>query len=226
MFLFLPYILEMPLCTYYYSKVFAHLAAAFGIAAGSAAFSNVGNRVSRSPIINIIIMFIIGIASLLIMFWSQPGGIIKYACFGLFAFIMGQSIKPFIKTLEHTQRLVRVLSMTVGLFVGMMLLGWYDNQNLLGLQPYLFAGLVGLIFVNIIWFFIITPEEAKATNRWIDVFAVSLFSVYIAYHTQKIKENARMCKSLYNRGIHPDYPVMSITLFLNVLNLFTSLGRQ
>lgn len=215
----------MPLCTYYYSKVFAHLAGAFGVAAGSAAFSDVGKLISRSSTINAIVMFIIGIASLLIMFRSQPGGIVKYACFGVFAFLMGQIMKPLIKTLADNQRLIRILSMTMGLFVGMMLLGWYDNQNLLGLQSYLFAGLVGLIIVDLLWYFTTSPEDAKTIKYLIDAFGVGLFSVYIAFHMQAIKENARKCKSFYNRGIHPDYPVMSVTLFLDVLNLFTSLSQ-
>jgi FtsH-binding integral membrane protein len=216
----------MPLCSYFYSKVFAHLAAAFGIATGSAAFSDIGNRISRIPITNIIVMFIIAIISLIVMFKTQPGGIMKYASFIIFAFLMGQFIKPLIKTLEHNRRLVRILSMTVALFIGMMLVGWYDDHNLLGLQWYLFAGLLGLIIVNMIWFFVTSPEESKMLKYAIDVFGVSLFSIYIAYHTQKIKENARMCKTLYNRGIHPDYPVLSVSLFLDVLNLFTSLGNQ
>ena len=215
----------MPLCTYYYSKVFAHLAAAFGIATGSAAFLDTSTLISRSSLLNIIGMFIIAFIALIVMIKTQPGGAIKYICFIIFAIIMGQSTKPFIKTLEHNQRLVRILSMTVGLFVGMMLLGWYDNQNLLGLQPYLFAGLIGIILVNLLWFFVSSPEDAKVMKYLIDSFGVGLFSVYIAYHTQKIKENARMCHTLYNRGIQPDYPVMSIMLFLDVLNLFTSLGQ-
>jgi FtsH-binding integral membrane protein len=144
----------------------------------------------------------------------------------LTSFLMGQFIKPLIKTLEHNRRLVRILSMTVGLFIGMMLLGWYDDHNLLGLQPYLFAGLLGLIIVDIIWFFVSSPEESNMLKYLIDAFGVSLFSIYIAYHTQKIKENARMCQILYNRGVQPDYPVVSVTLFLDVLNLFTSLGNQ
>jgi FtsH-binding integral membrane protein len=51
-----------------------------------------------------------------------------------------------------------------------------------------------------------------------------LFTIYIAYDTQIIKEKARTCKSHLNRGVQPDYPKDSLGLFLDIINLFTYLA--
>jgi FtsH-binding integral membrane protein len=140
--------------------------------------------------------------------------------------LTGQSVKPFVKKLEDNNRLVRILLTTMGIFLGMMALGFYDSQNLLGFGPYLFMGLIGLILVTVILYVITTPEQRKQLqiNYYTDLFGIALFAVYIAYNTQIIKEQAKTCQSQLNRGVQPDYPRDSLSLFLNVINLFTHLA--
>jgi FtsH-binding integral membrane protein len=139
---------------------------------------------------------------------------------------MGQSIKPLVKKLEDNNRLVHILSITTGVFIGMTLLGFYDNQNLLGFGPYLFMGLLGLLLVSLVMYFVkIYGENTELQIMYvIDTLGVGLFSVYISYHIQIIKEHAKKCQTLINRGISPDYPIESITLFLDVINIFTYLA--
>ena len=218
----------MGLCTNYYGKLFAHLAATFGIASLSAEYINILPifGLSRSKILSIILLIILTFGALYGIFNTAPGSILKYSFFIIFAFFIGQIIKPSVKTLEDNNRLVRILSITMGIFLGMMVLGFYDNQNLLGFGPYLLIGLMSLIIGSILLYLFITPTQLKELqlNYYIDLFGIALFTIYIAYNTQIIKEQARTCKIKLNRGIQPDYPVDSLGLFLDVVNLFTHLA--
>ena len=215
------------LCKNYYGKVFAHLAAAFGIASVSAEYVNILPMfaISGSRIAGIIILFGLVLLTLFGIFYTAPG-ILKYMLFIAFALLIGQSIKPLVKKLEDNNRLVHILSITTGVFLGMTLLGFYDSQNLLGFGPYLFMGLLGLLLVSLIMYFVKIYGEKTEMQilYYIDIFGVGLFSVYISYHIQIIKEHAQKCQSMLNRGIHPDYPVESLTLFLDVINVFTHLA--
>ena len=217
----------MSLCKNYYGKVFAHLTAAFGIASVSAEYVNILPifAISGSRIAGIIILFGVTLLTLIGIFYTAPG-ILKYILFIAFALLIGQSIKPLVKKLEDNNRLVRILLTTMGIFLGMTALGFYDSQNILGFGPYLFMGLVGLILVNILLYVVTTPEQRKELqiNYYTDLFGIVLFTIYIAYDTQIIKENARTCKSQLNRGVQPDYPKESLGLFLDVINLFTHLA--
>jgi len=215
------------LCKNYYGKVFAHLAAVFGIASVSAEYINILPMVaiSGSRLAGIIIQFGLLILTLVGIFYTAPG-FLKYILFIAFALLMGQSIKPLVKKLEDNNRLVRILLITMGIFLGMTALGFYDSQNLLGFGPYLFMGLVGLILVSILLYFVTTPAQRKEMqiNYYTDLFGTVLFTIYIAYDTQIIKEKARTCKSRLNRGVQPDYPKDSLGLFLDIINLFTYLA--
>jgi len=223
------YKVEMSLCKNYYGKVFGHLAAAFGIASVSAEYVNILPilNISGSKITGIILLFGLIILTIVGMFNTATGGILKYIMFIVFALLMGQSVKPLVKKLEDNNRLVHILSITMGVFLGMTLLGFYDNQNLLGFGPYLFMGLLGLLLVSLIMYFVKLYGEKTEMQilYYIDIFGVGLFSLYISYHIQKIKEHAQKCQSMMNRGIQPDYPIESLTLFLDVINIFTRLAE-
>jgi FtsH-binding integral membrane protein len=102
----------------------------------------------------------------------------------------------------------------------MTALGFYDNQNVLGFGPYLFAGLIGLIIARIILIFMSlenTSEKVVSTTdivlSWV---GTVIFSIYVAYDTQRIKEDARLKEK--------DYVNSSIGLLLDVVNLFQNVG--
>jgi len=210
---------RMSACDYYYGKVFAHTAAALGIAATSASYVDVGDLIMRSS--HPILIFILNLVVSLILLWglfaTESGGVMKYLFFFALAFFMGQMVQPLAKKLESKNTLARILWLTSGVFVGMMMVGMLDSQNLLGFGPYLMGALVGLLLVHVI-LALVSPSQFNTT--WYSTIGVGLFSVFTAYDTQVIKENKKTCRSLLNRGIQPDYPVQSLSLFLDYLNLF------
>lgn len=215
----------MSACDFYFGKVFAHLAGALAVSAASAEYSTAGDYLETgSKLLN----FIVELGILLVLIWgiftTAPGSPLKYVLFVTFAFYLGQVLKPLFKQLQAKDKLTRVLMMTTGVFVGMMAVGFYDKQNILGFGPYLMAGLVGLILARLLVAALGTPAEQKASNSFIDVIGVALFAVFTAYDVQVLKQGAKFCKMLNRRGIKPDYPRDSLGLYLDFINLFTHMG--
>jgi FtsH-binding integral membrane protein len=214
-------------CDYYYGKTFAHLAAALAVASASAEYSNLGAaiKVADAPMVNLVISFVVLMGTLFGVLRTPPGSPLKYVFFAGFAFWIGQVIKPLVKNLEDNKLLVRVLLLTTGVFVGLMAIGFYDNQNTLGFGPYLLAALVGLILARLAIYVFATPEERAKAENWMALAGVGIFSLYTVYDTQMVKENARMCGSMLRKGRLPDYPAESLGLFLDFVNLFSNLSE-
>ena len=213
-------------CDNYFGKVFAHLSGALAITALSVETSNIGPIIygDSSRLVkfigNLAIMFGL-ICGLCI---TRPGGLPKYAFFIAFAFWIGQIIKPYVINLKDKGALTRILILTIGVFLGMMALGFYDSMNLLGFGPYLTAGLIGLIAAQLLLLALGTPEEKKKGFQLLSFFGVALFAAFTAYDVQVLRGDAAFCKRLKKFKMEPDYPVASLGLYLDFINLFTNMG--
>ena len=179
---------------------------------------------TMSPLVRFVVHLIVLIGLLFAIFKTQPGGIAKYAAFGAFAIWIGQTLKPLLERLKVLGKTRDVLIMTTGVFVGMMALGFYDNQNLIGFGGYLMAGLLGLIFAQLLIMALATPAERKSAMNAVRIFGIALFAVLTAFDVQQIKESAKACARMKKLGFAPDYPVESIGLFLDYVNLFSKFG--
>jgi FtsH-binding integral membrane protein len=217
----------MSSCKYFFGKVFAHLAGALAVSAASAEYSNLGAELlpQSSVLIKFVVNLVIGLGFLYGVLLTQPGGFAKYGFFLAFAFWVGQVLKPYVERLQDKGTLTRVLTLTTGVFVAMTALGFYDSGNLLGLGPYLLAGLIGLILAQILLLALGTPEEKKKGIQWLSMFGVALFSLFTAYDIQVLRVNARLCKVGKNSRFQPDYPVESLGIYLDFINLFSNMGR-
>jgi hypothetical protein len=213
-------------CKYFFGKVFAHLAGALAISAASAEYSDLGTQLlgNSSVLIQVIVNLVISLALLYGTFLTQPGSIPKYAFFIAFAFWLGQTLKPYVERLQDKGTLTRVLTLTTGVFVAMTALGFYDSGNFLGLGLYLFAGLIGLILAQIVLLAFGTPEEKRKGIQWLSIFGVGLFSLFTAYDIQVLRVNARLCR--IGKNAQPDYPVESLGIYLDFINLFSNIGRS
>lgn len=214
-----------PSCKYYFGKVFAHLAGALVISAASAEYSNLGAQLlgNSSLLIKTVVNIAVAIGLLFGLQMTAPGSLFKYPLFIAFAFWMGQGLKPYVERLEDKGTLTRVLILTCGVFAAMAALGFYDSGNFLGLGPYLLAGLIGLILALLLLRALGTPEEKKKGIRWLQIFGVVLFSLFTAYDIQVLRVNARACRASKNRNFQPDYPVESVGIYLDFINLFVNM---
>jgi hypothetical protein len=216
-------------CKYYYGKLFAHLAGALTISAVSAETSNIGNTIYGNT--SVLIKFLANLAIMLLLlqgvFMTKPGGVPKYVLFIALAFWLGQLIQPYVRHLEDKGTLIEVLAMTAGVFGGMMALGFYDSMNILGFGPYLIAGLIGLIIVRFAVYALGTPEEKQKSIKWLNMFAVALFAVFTAYDVQVARVGAAFCRIAQRKlKIDPDYPVQSLGLYLDFLNIFVNMDSD
>ena len=222
-----PRIRNGPSCDNYFGKVFAHLGGALAIAAVSAETSTLGTQLERavaSKLLGVIISLVIAFILLFIIFQTRPGGPVKYIAFAAFAFWMGQVLQPLVAKLQDKKTLSHILTLTAGVFFGMMAIGFYDKQNVLGFGSYLFAGLAGLIVVQLLIVAFATPAEKMKALNWIRAIGVALFAAFTAYDVQVLKEGAKGCRVMKNAGAPPDYPRESLGLFLDALNLFSYIG--
>ena len=216
----------MPSCKYFFGKVFAHLAGALAISAASAEYSNLGENLlgGTSVLIHTLLSVAITIGLLFGVMMTKPGGFIKYGFFIAFAFWIGQTLKPYVAHLQDKGTLSRVLTLTTGVFAAMTALGFYDSGNFLGLGPYLLAGLFGLIIAQALVLALGTPEEKRKGVQWLNLIGVALFSLFTAYDIQVLRVNARLCRSGKNSFFQPDYPVESLGIYLDFINLFVDMG--
>jgi FtsH-binding integral membrane protein len=139
----------------------------------------------------------------------------------MWAFLFGQMLKPLVERLDDRDILFRTLVLTAGVFLGMVAVGFIDNQNLLGLGPYLFGALLGLIVAQIVLMAakMTGAKGLQSVESAIPFFGVGLFSLFTAYDTQVLKERARMC-----RGV-PDYVNESVRFLLDFVNLFANVAN-
>lgn len=212
-----------PSCDNYFGKIYAHLGVALAISAISAETTDIGDTMygNTSELVKFILNLVILFAAMYGIYITKPGGIPKYLFFGFFAFWIGQLIKPYVNRIQDKGTLTRVLVLTTGVFVGMMALGFYDKMNILGLGPYLFAGLIGLIFAQLLVLVLGTPEEKRKGIQWLNIIGVALFAVLTAYDIQVLRASAASCKTLQKKfKIQPDYPRDSLGLYLDFINLF------
>lgn len=213
-------------CKYFIAKTFAHTAVGVGIAAISAENPVLFNALEdslQSPGWAALLVFIASFA----LIWFIPGMSsntpLKYVAAVSFAYLMGQLSGPLVERLDEQNILARTLFLATGVFVGMVLVGIYDKNNLLGFGPYLFGALIGLIVAQLILFILtatttIQKEQYFEGRKLLSFFGVALFSLFTAYDTQVVKLHARQCKK---RG---DYINESLGLFLDFVNLFQYLG--
>jgi FtsH-binding integral membrane protein len=213
-------------CKYFIAKTFAHTAAGVGIAAVSAQYPVLFNALEdglQSPGWAALLVFLASF----ILLWFIPGMSsntpLKYVAAVSFAYIFGQLSGPLVDRLDEQNILARTLFLATGVFVGMVAVGIYDKNNLLGFGPYLFGALIGLILAQITLIILvdtktIQKEQYFEGRKLLSFFGVALFSLFAAYDTQLVKLHARQCKK---RG---DYINESLGLFLDFVNLFQYIG--
>jgi len=154
-----------------------------------------------------------------IVLMLEPGPL-KYVVAIAFAAVLGQILTKFVKKLEDKKTLDDVLITVAGIFLAMTAVGFYDNQNILGFGVYLFAALIGLIIARLLLVLGLlggaSEKSVSSANTALSWFGTALFTVYVAYDTQRIKEDARRKRK--------DYINSSMGLFLDAINLFTNVG--
>ena len=204
----------MPGCPYFIANTFGHLLLAL-LFTGVSAENPIIADIHKKPLTN----FGLFISTMPLLYFIMVGanGPAKYVAAIVFCLLLGQSLSGLATTLAMTGQLSSVLTNTAVVFCSMSLVGLLDNQNLLGFELYLGAALVALLLVYIGTLFIPAKERAElGLNVWVSRIVVLLFTFYVAFDVEVLKERALICK----KG-GADYVVESVNLYLDFLNLFS-----
>ena len=213
-------------CDHYLGKIFLHLSGLVGFSALSAQYLDIGNIFRKY--FHSLTQFFINLFLTMILIYgvyaTERGSPLKYVLFVALGIWIGQTMKPYIDSLEANNTLTKVFLLTLGVFLAMMAVGYYDKKNLLGLGPYLFAGLIGLIIMQIVVYFIAPSLQSNSLNTFMQFFSVALFSVFTAYDVQVLRKNEMICQNaLRNSRASADYPAESLALYFDFINLFRNL---
>ena len=207
----------MPGCPYFLLQTFGHLLGGV-VLTGLSTEHLYLTDIDKKPITHLFVVLLTFLLLLTIQF-SDPGPF-KYGVFVLFCVLLGQILSGFVKRLENEDVLSRTLLLTGAIFVSMTALAMFDKGNMLSWKAYLFVGLIGLLVATIGMMFLAkTPKEANRIQQWLSWFAVVLFTLFVGYDVQVLKEHARQCKR------DPDYVQESINLYLDCLNIFQGIGN-
>ncbi len=192
----------------YIGNTYLHLLGALGIVLLSM------NQPLIKKGISVLISALISFALFFAVLWMAPGPF-KYLVFFAYLVVLGQTLGPFTQKLKEKGIYYDVLASIIGIFVAMTVVGFYTKDKLLGFGPMFFAALVGLILARIGVFIAgLSGVKTDTISNILSWFATILFGGFVAYDTQLLKK--RIFKN--------DYINASLGLFLDILNLYTSVG--
>jgi FtsH-binding integral membrane protein len=192
----------------YIGNTYLHLLGALGVVLLSMNNSFIHGGIS------LIISVVLSLALFFVVLYMTPGPF-KYIVFFAYLVVLGQSLGPFTQNLKKEGVYYDVLASVVGIFVAMTAVGFYTKDKLLGFGPMFFAALIGLLLARIgVFLFGLSGGKTDTISNILSWFATIIFGGLVAYDTQLLK------KRIYKN----DYINACLDLFLDILNLFTSVG--
>ena len=202
-------------CPHFLAYTFMHWVGAIGLTALGTQY-DILPRTSVVSLISFVVLLIIAF-----ILPSLSPGVPKYLVYATFLLLLSQSLRTLEERLQEKGLLTEVCVMTLGIFIPMVLLGFYDGASMLPWTTYLYVSLIGLIVARIILYILaitdtIDTKELTTGSKILSTFAVGLFALFTTHDINLIRLLAKTCKS------NPDYINASLGIFLDLLNLFTS----
>lgn len=203
-------------CPNFIAYTFAHVLGAVGLTAVGTQYNIIP---TENPGYNLLTL--LGTFALIFIQGALQPGIPKYIVFLTFILFLSQILRPLEDKLQEKGLLFEVTVMALGIFIPMVLLGFYDKFNILSWGYYLLFALIGLIIARIVLFALAmtgqyNDQKISLGSKVLSTFAIGLFGLFSTYDVNLIRLKAKQCKS------NPDYVDSSMGLFLDLINLFTS----
>lgn len=205
-------------CSNYVAKTFLHTAGLLGVSAVGTQLPYMDEIIakSRASLFGKILQIVILVAVVSVIILVLKPGISKYLVAIVLSLYLGMTMRPGIANMVEKDSLKRVLITTVAISLGMVALAFADTSGrFLTFYPVLTMGL--LVLAGVMLFFYFTEKERP---KWIEPLGAGLFALFIAADTQLVRRHAKQCRA------PADYIEESYGLFLDVLNLFSFVGRS
>jgi FtsH-binding integral membrane protein len=163
--------------------------------------------------INFWILFGIQIILIFVLVLVPMPSWMKFLVFSVFSYIFGLSLARL--KMKYDPAMIQAAIMgTIGIFGAMMAFGAFLIMSgiKLGYQfgLALLYALLLLIIVRIVFMFI---PSSSGTKRYLTIFSLLLFSVYIIYDTN----------SILQRNYFGDFITASLDYYLDIINVFVNL---
>jgi modulator of FtsH protease len=141
---------------------------------------------------------------------SAFGVVLVFGFTGLMGYTLGPTLNHHLSLANGSETVGIALLATGAAFLGLSAYVHTSKKDFSYLGGFLFVGLIGLIVVSLIGMFFPVPGMSLV----LAYFSAVLFSGYILYDTSRIMN-----------GSETNYLMATISLYLDILNLFSSLLR-
>jgi FtsH-binding integral membrane protein len=163
--------------------------------------------------INFWILFGIQIILIFVLVLVPMPSWMKFLVFSVFSYTFGLSLAR-LKTKYDPAMIQAAIMGTIGIFGTMMAFGAFLIMSGIKLTYHfglaLLYSLLLLIIVRIVFMFI---PSSSGTKRYLTIFSLLLFSVYIIYDTNKVLQ----------RNYFGDFITASLDYYLDIINIFVNL---
>lgn len=167
------------------------------------------------------ILFIFTIGFLLLTMIISPRQIIlKHLSWLSFICLIGLTMYPIYLFTKMNNVFLRTLITTLVIVLGLTAVAFYKPEMIsLSWGPILITLLVIGIVMRVLNIFLNNNPNTQGKMSYILSYVfIIIFSFLLLYDTKKLQVNAKKC-------IIPDYVNESIGIFLDIINLFSNLGR-
>ncbi|HZS48390.1 MAG TPA: Bax inhibitor-1/YccA family protein [Blastocatellia bacterium] len=210
----------------YFRQVFLWMAVGLAITAGTAYKVAATSALTKSIISNPAAFYILLFGSICILFslrWVE-GNLSAHATavvFLLYSAINGLSFSVLFFAYTH-KSISQVFAVAAVMFGSLAVYGFFTNRFLLGIGQLCFTGLVGLLVVSTVNFFLGNEALQWASS----VVGVLIFSGFIVYDTSKLREYALANGSnTGDENVQKAAILGALKLYLDFVNLFLMLLR-
>jgi len=163
--------------------------------------------------INFWILFGVQIILIFVLVLVPMPSWMKFLVFSVFSYTFGLSLAR-LKTKYDPAMIQAAIMGTIGIFGAMMAFGAFLIMSGIKLTYHfglaLLYALLLLIIVRIVFMFI---PSSSGTKRYLTIFSLLLFSVYIIYDTN----------SILQRNYFGDFITASLDYYLDIINIFVNL---
>ncbi|KAI8972294.1 inhibitor of apoptosis-promoting Bax1-domain-containing protein [Pilobolus umbonatus] len=149
---------------------------------------------------------LVSIGILFLLAWKSRSVPLNYILLSVFTLLEGHAVGTVV-TFYDQKIVLQALLITLGVFFGLTLFTLQSKWDFSGMAPFLMAGIWVMIIASIVEIFF---PFSRGLQLAFAILGVILFSGYILFDTYNI----------FNRYSPEDYIMASVSLYLDIINLF------
>ncbi|KAI9248440.1 inhibitor of apoptosis-promoting Bax1-domain-containing protein [Helicostylum pulchrum] len=154
----------------------------------------------------LIVSMISTIIVMLALFWKARSYPLNYGLLAIFTLLEAHAVGTIVTFYKQTI-VLQALLITLGVFIGLTIFTLQSKWDFSGMGPFLYAGIWILLIAGIVQIFL---PFSKGVQLALAIGGVIIFSGYILFDTYLI----------FNQYSAEDYIIASVSLYLDVINLF------